>query len=142
MPLAYKLLLAALMLATAFTGGLLYERAKLSAYKGEVKGVAEQQVREVKAVDGKNEGSANATEQSYVEAITGVDAYYKSHPVVRVQYRDCTSPLPETASDPKGVDATAASGYVSPYSPSDTEQIAVRLDALQRLLVADGVTVQ
>jgi len=41
-----------------------------------------------------------------------------------------------------GADDSSTGGYVSPYHPADTEQVANRLDQLQKLLRADGVKVE
>jgi hypothetical protein len=137
-----KLLIGAIAGAIFWTGGLLYERANLTAYKGEVKGMAESQGKIVKAIDAKNQGDANVSQTQYLADLQSVHAYYAANPVTRVQYRNGGCAVSSAVTGASGVDAASTSGYVSPYSPADTEAVAVKLDALQKLLISDGVTVK
>lgn len=128
-------------LAIAFMFGVMYEHGKFQEYKGEVKGASGVQEQATKSADTKNEGDAHAAQQSYAEAIQSLDAYYRAHPVVRVQH-DGSCSMPEAAGSAQSPNAAPAGFYASPYPPADTELIAERLDALQRRLLAAGVTVR
>jgi hypothetical protein len=137
-----KMVIVIVLLVVAFLGGMAVEGEKFSAYKYEQKGIAESQAKFAKDTDAKNKGDANDAQQSYVEAINGVDAWYRDHPVTRLQYIPHTGTVSKADCDTKSTDETAPGQYVSPYSPADTEQIAVRLDQLQKLLIRDGVNLE
>ena len=132
---------AAASLVVAFAFGVMYEHGKFQEYKGEVKGASGVQEQATKAADTKNEGDAHAAQQSYAEAIKSLDAYYRAHPVIRVQH-DGSCFMPEAAGSAKSPNAAPTGLYASPYPPADTELIAERLDALQRRLLDAGVTVR
>ena len=136
---------AVVTLIAAFLFGVLYEHGKLEKLKGELQGAANIQKQVVKAADTKNEGEAHVAQQNYVQAINDLDAYYRTHPVVRVQHTN-TCAVPQTTANPQGTDGAAPDGnaatYSSPYRPEDTELIAIQLFLLQQLLLADGVMVK
>ena len=136
-----KIVIALVALVFSYFAGVYTEHEKFEAYKNIQAGIAEKQAADTKAADLKNKGDADDAQQSYIQAITGVNDWYRDHPVVRVQYAAASGCIvSQTADNPKGLDATAAIGYVSPYSPADTEAVAVRLYDLQQRLIAAGVT--
>lgn len=135
----------ALVFSVAFVFGVLVERGRFLQYKGEVKGAVSVQEQTTKAADKKNEGEAHATEQNYVQAINDLNRYWTTHPVIRVQHDNiCT--LSQTPGNPTTTNGTAPGGnaatYISPYSPQETERVAIQLHMLQQLLIADGVTIK
>lgn len=127
-----------------FACGWLVRDDDFAAYKAEMKALAEQQARQTEELNAKHEQEAKDAEQNTIIAAERIDAYYRAHPVVRVRYTSASC-VPEANPNPEGADATPAAGdataYVSPYAPDATEQVANRLDQLQKLLRADGVEV-
>ena len=77
--------------------------------------------------------------------LNAVHKYYHDNPVIRVRYASCST-LPKASGDTQKPDAAPATGnveaYLSEYSPESTEEIAHRLDQLQKLLIKDGVTIR
>jgi len=143
MTLPYKLLMILFILLFDFAGGVYYEHEKFAAYKNEQTGIVKAMQIEVKATDDKNKENANVAQQNSTQAINGINAWYNAHPVIRVRNN---SPNPYALSIPANhtanVNDTAPDGYVSPYSPRDTEAVAARLDGLQQLLIKGRVTVK
>lgn len=89
------------------------------------------------------EANKNESAKQTADAVQSINDYYKLHPVVRVRYKSGScSAVSEADSNPQSIDGTTAIGYVSPYSPKSTEQVANRLDQLQKLLVKDRVQVK
>lgn len=140
-PVIAKIAIAFASLVAAFVFGVMYEHSKFTEYKGEVKGAATVQTEVAKAADTKNEGDAHASQKDYEQAIKSLDAYYRAHPIIRVQH-DGACPVSEAAGNTQGANATAPGLYASPYSPRDTEVIAARLYELQQRLIAGGVSVK
>jgi hypothetical protein len=140
-PLTIKLVGGVLLASLLFGAGFGVEYRNMVAYKAEQKGITEAQAAQVKATDLKNKGDANDAQQSYAQAITSLDAYYKQHPVIKLQNTSC-NPLSQTSPGSTGTDATPTSLYASTYSPEDTELVANQLDLLIKLLYNDGVTIK
>lgn len=133
-----KLLLCAFLLLLGVGIGYSFERSRFDTFKGEIKGEGAAQVTKVKAADQQNKGDANVSVQKYQADIQSVHDYYKLHPVIRfVRVYDnspCTVPRPPA--DTESPDAAPAASYASPYSPEDSETVAVRLYDLQTRLLA------
>ncbi len=147
-PWYYKLAAGAVAGAALWAGGMLYERANLTEYRGEVKGAASAQVAATKAADLKIEGDYHASNEDVTAAVKAVHEYYTNNPNVvervRVVNGKCT--VSKAVSNSSGRHDTAgpsiADGYVSKYNPEACRLAAVRLDNLQRLLITDGVEVR
>ena len=146
-----KPILLGLLLAGVFGAGWWKgysgEHEKLITLTAQVEATGKAQNTQTKIADAKNKEQANEADKNIRIATDGIADYYRAHPVVRV--RDACpgrSTLPEAADHPGGVDDTPASvdasAYVSPYDPEQVEQIAARLDGLQKLLIKDGVAVE
>ena len=140
-PLTIKIAAYAAGAVLLFGLGFGTEYRNMVAYKAEQKGITEAQVAQVKATDIKNQGDANDAQQSYAQAITSLDAYYKQHPVIKLQNNGCIA-MPQTSGSASSVDGSASTWYASPFKPNDTESVAIQLFELQRLLINDGVNVQ
>ena len=140
-PLTIKIAAYAAGAIFLFSAGFGVEYRNMVAYKAEQKGITEAQVAQVKATNLKNEGDANDAQQSYAQAITSLDTYYKQHPIVKLQNNGCNA-LPQTPNSPQGANGATTTWYASPFKPNDTESVAIQLFELQRLLINDGVNVQ
>lgn len=131
------------MLGTAYYKGYSKEHDKLVTYQAQVAQAAKDQNAASELKDKQNKEQANEAENQYTTAINGINDWYLAHPVIRMRDPNtCSGELPKTTSDPKGADGSAASFYVSPYSPELTELIAAQLNELQQRLIAGGVTVE
>ena len=135
-----KLLLAVFIFVIGLGCGFAVDRQFYDAFKSNVKGEGIAQVKIVKIENRKNTEDSNVSLKKYQDDILGVHAYYKLHPVVRMQYR-CPGTVPGTAGDTQGAHAAASGLYASPYSPVETEVVAARLYDLQTRLIAGGVKV-
>ena len=116
---------------------------ELTRFRAEVEAAGRVQQAQSLATDTKHQQEMKNAAESMVQAVGGIDSYYKQHPVVRV--RDVCpggSGMPQTAGGAEGIDAATVSGYVSPYSPQEVEKVAAQLNELQLLLLRDGVTVE
>src|ERR1035437_8703459 len=140
-PLTIKIVSYAAGAIFLFSAGFGVEYRNMVAYKAEQKGITEAQVAQVKATDIKNQGDANDAQQSYAQAITSLDAYYKQHPVIKLQNNgSCT--VSQGTPGSTGIDGSTTSLYASPYTPQSTELVANQLDLLIKLLYNDGVTIK
>jgi hypothetical protein len=129
-------------LVVGAAGGFIYEQEKFVAYKAQEKGITETQMKVTDDENANNKGDANAAKLQSDNALAAKDAYYRDHPVTRFVtvhaggLRACngSGTVPTTADNPKVADGASTVSYVSPYDPSDTETIAITLDALQTRL--------
>jgi len=145
-----KPLLLALAIAGIFGAGWYKgysgQHDKLVTYRAQVKSLGKAQTKATEAANDRVQAAATQATQDIQYATTSISGYYRDHPVVRVR-NTCASgsTLPIPTSDTRTVDDTTAadnaSAYVSPYDPEEVEQVAARLDGLQKLLIKDGVTV-
>jgi len=122
-------------------------QAHYDSFVAQTKTIGEQAAKAAKKLDEEHAKEMKNAEQNTVYATNSIDAYYRAHPAVRVLHSDSgCSPDPKTTDHPKSTDGTPpgtdASAYLSEYNPQVVEQIASRLDQLQKLLMADGVAVQ
>jgi hypothetical protein len=123
--------------------GFIYEQEKFVAYKAQAKGITETQMKVTDDENLKNKGDSNDAKQQFANALAAKDAYYKDHPVVRyvtahaggLSGNNGSGNVPRPVDNPQGVDDAATGSYVSPYDPSDTETVAITLDALQTRLL-------
>lgn len=138
--LTTKLLLAVFLFVVGLGCGFAIDRQFYGAFKSNVKSAGVAQVAVVKIQNQQNKEAANVSLKKYQQDILAVHNYYKLHPVNRVQYR-CPGPVPGPPGDTTSVDAAAPGLYASPYSPVDTELVAMRLNDLQKRLIAGGVKV-
>jgi hypothetical protein len=139
MGLPEKLLIGLLLLLIAFIGGVYIEHEKFMAYVNMQAGIAKAQADSVRKTDERNKEGAKHAQDNFVQAIQGIHDYYQLHPVVRVRNIAGACGVPEAAGRSQSPDGTAPGLFLTPYSPIDSETIAVRLDTLQKLLMADGV---
>jgi hypothetical protein len=129
-------------LVVGAAGGFIYEQEKFVAYKAQEKGITETQMKVTDDENANNKGDANAAKLQSDNALAAKDAYYKDHPVVRyvtahaggLSGNNGSGNVPRPVDNPQGVDDAATGSYVSPYNPSDTETVAITLDALQTRL--------
>ena len=141
MPILDKLVVVLIAMFGSFIAGIAVDHVAFDKYKGRVEGMASAQVIAANAANKLQEGTANEADDEYRNAIQGIRDYYDGHPVVRM-HNTCTSRVSKTFDNPTRPDDTATGEYASPYRPADTEQVAVQLNALQNLLVRDGVMIK
>jgi hypothetical protein len=128
--------------AVGTASGFIYEHENFVAYKAQEKGITETQMKVTDDENLKNKGDSNDAKEQYANALAAKDAYYKDHPVIRyvaahaggVSGNNGGGIVPRSADNPQVADDAATGSYVSPYSPSDTETVAITLDALQTRL--------
>ena len=134
----------AVLIVVVFLGaGWAVEHDKRITYQAKVEQAGADALAQTEKINAKHREEMQNAEQNTIIATNSISDWYRAHPVVRVRYTntDCST-MPGTANNPPIPDDTAPTGYVSPYSPEDTEQVASRLDQLQKLLRADGVRVE
>lgn len=128
--------------AVGTASGLIYEQEKFVAYKAQQKGITETQMKVTDDENLKNKGDSNDAKQQFDNALAAKDAYYRDHPATRFVYvhdngvSGCngSGTVSRPADNPQVADDAATGSYVSPYDPSDTETVAITLDALQTRL--------
>ena len=130
----------------AIVGGSYYEgyagqHDKLVTFKAQVEQQAKDQEAIVKSKEAEYERNLKNAEQNSSYAAQSISDYYLQHPSIRLLH-DNTCTVSKANDSPKGSNDTSTSGYISAYAPELTEQLASQLDQLQKLLIANGVTVQ
>jgi len=135
-----KLLLAVFIFVIGLGAGLYVDRQFYAAFKSNVKSEGTAQVVITKFKDQINKEDANVSLEKYQKDILSVHAYYKLHPVIRMSNR-CPGPMPGPPGNTQAADGAAPGLYASPFSPADTEDVAVRLYNLQKRLIVGGVKV-
>ena len=132
----------AVFVVIVFLGaGWAVEHDKRITYQAKVEQAGADALAQTEKTNAKHRKEMQNAEQNTIIATNSIADWYRAHPAVRVRYADCSA-VPTTDNDPGLADDSTASGYVSPYSPEDTEQVASRLDQLQKLLRADGVRIE
>ena len=121
--------------------GWAVEHDKRITYQAKVEQAGADALAHTEKTNAKHREEMQNAEQNTIIATNSIADWYRAHPVVRVRYTGCST-VPSTDNNPGIPDDSTASGYASPYSPEDTEQVASRLDQLQKLLRADGVKVE
>jgi hypothetical protein len=143
MSLTAKLILALALFISGLSIGVYHEHEKLVIYKAEQKGVAEAQKKITDEQNTKNDGDKKDANDKYKKDMDNLSNYYKLHPVIRMSGNAAgCGRVSKTFVNTPSVDDTPADQYVSPYSPLDTETVAVRLNDLQQRLIAGGVSIQ
>ena len=133
--------IAAAVLIISLGAGWAHEHDKRIVFKAQVEQAGKDAAKHTAEIDAKHLEEMKNAEQNTIIATNSITDWYRAHPTIRVRYADCSA-VPTTDNDPGLADDSTASGYVSPYSPEDTEQVASRLDQLQKLLRADGVRIE
>jgi len=150
-PTAYKLLgiaAAVAIYSISLYGvgryqGYAKEHDKFVTFQAQVTQIGKAQQKETAALNLKIKENANAAENNLIFATNGVNNYYRSNPVIRLRNAStCSGGMSQSISDSTGSDDSTTSGFFSPYSPEQSELIAVRLFELQNLLRSDGVIVE
>jgi len=121
--------------------GWAVEHDKRITYQAKVEQAGADALAHTEKTNAKHREEMQNAEQNTIIAANSISTWYRAHPVVRVRYTGCST-VPSTDNNPGIPDDSTASGYASPYSPESTEQVASRLDQLQKLLRADGVKVE
>jgi len=121
--------------------GWAVEHDKRITYQAKVEQAGADALAHTEKTNAKHREEMQNAEQNTIIATNSIADWYRAHPVVRVRYTGCST-VPSTDNNPGIPDDSTASGYASPYSPESTEQVASRLDQLQKLLRADGVKVE
>ena len=135
--------IAAAVLIISLGAGWAHEHDKRIVFKAQVEQAGKDAAKHTAEIDAKHREEMQNAEQNTIIATNSIADWYRAHPAVRVRYAntDCSA-VPSIDNNPSVPDDSTASGYVSPYSPESTEQVASRLDQLQKLLRADGVRVE
>jgi len=133
--------IAALVVIIFLAAGWAREHDKRIVFEAQIAQAAQDAERRAAEINAKYQEEMKNAEQNTITAANAIADWYRAHPVVRVQHSSCGQ-VPGSADSSQGADGTSPSGYVSPYSPEETEQVANRLDQLQKLLRADGVRVE
>jgi len=132
----------AVFVVIVFLGaGWAVEHDKRITYQAKVEQAGADALAHTEKTNAKHREEMQNAEQNTIIAANSISTWYRAHPVVRVRYTGCST-VPSTDNNPGIPDDSTASGYASPYSPESTEQVASRLDQLQKLLRADGVKVE
>jgi len=135
--------IAAAVLIIFLGAGWAHEHDKRIVFEAQVEQAGKDAAKHTAEINAKHREEMQNAEQNTIIATNSISDWYRAHPVVRVRYTNTgCSTVPGTANNPTIPDDTAPTGYVSPYSPEDTEQVANRLDQLQKLLRADGVRIE
>jgi len=135
--------IAAAVLIVFLGAGWAHEHDKRIVFEAQVEQAGKDAAKHTAEINAKHREELKNAEQNTIIATNSISDWYRAHPVVRVRYTNTgCSTMPGTANNSPIPDDTAPTGYVSPYSPEDTEQVASRLDQLQKLLRADGVRVE
>ena len=135
--------IAAAVLIISLGAGWAHEHDKRIVFKAQVEQAGKDAAKHTAEIDAKHLEEMKNAEQNTIIATNSIADWYRAHPAVRVRYANTNcSAVPSTDNNPGIPDDSTASGYVSPYSPESTEQVASRLDQLQKLLRADGVRVE
>jgi len=145
-----KLIILALLLIGCLTGGAFagwtYEHNQLQKIEADLNSKVAVQTALVSKLNQENIQNADTAQTTLISSLDSVHSYYKSHPVIRVHYVNGSCTVSSTSGDTSSPDAASSSGdvtaFISPYSPEACEQVATRLDGLQKLLTKDGVTVK
>ena len=133
--------IAAIVLIVFLGAGWAHEHDKRIVFEAQVEQAGKDAAKHTAEIDAKHLEEMKNAEQNTIIAANSISTWYRAHPVVRVRYTGCST-VPSTDNNPGIPDDSTASGYASPYSPESTEQVASRLDQLQKLLRADGVKVE
>ena len=145
-PTQYKILAGmfalTIGLGVAYWAGWDSGNTKYLDYKARVEQTAAQQAEFIKRLEHERQEALDESVRKIQDTTDSINSYYRSHPVIRVRDTCSASGVPETASNPQGADDTSATLYASPYRPDDTEQVANRLDQLQKLLKEYNVTIK
>ena len=135
--------IAAIVLIVFLGAGWAHEHDKRIVFEAQVEQAGKDAAKHTAETDAKHREEMQNAEQNTIIATNSIADWYRAHPAVRVRYANTNcSAVPSTDNNPGIPDDSTASGYVSPYSPESTEQVASRLDQLQKLLRADGVRVE
>ena len=149
-PIILKLIIGALialiLVGGGAFGGYTFEHDKMVKLEADLNAKVAIQTAAVLAVNKTVKDNENEASTNLVTSVNAVHAYYAAHPVRVLSSANCSA-LSSTTGNSQVINGAssvpdATTLYASPYSPPDTEDVAVRLDALQKLLVKDGVTVQ
>ena len=132
----------AVFVVIVFLGaGWAVEHDKRITYQAKVEQAGADALAQTEKINAKHREEMQNAEHNTIIATNSIADWYRAHPVVRVQNNGCST-MPGTSGDSAGSDDSSTGGYVSPYHPADIEQVANRLDQLQKLLRADGVKVE
>ena len=134
----------AVLIVVVFLGaGWAVEHDKRITYQAKVEQAGADALAQTEKINAKHREEMQNAEQNTIIATNSIADWYRAHPAVRVRYANTNcSAVPSTDNNPGIPDDSTTFGYVSPYSPESTEQVASRLDQLQKLLRADGVRVE
>lgn len=141
MTLPAKLLLALALFLIGAYSGYRVEHGHFTDYRELQEAIAQAELKEVVRINELVKERARYAQQDYVNKLQNVIAHYKRDPVMFVRNGTCAGDAPGTPAHTETVDGTASARYASPYSPLDTEIVAVRLDSLQKLLITNGVMI-
>ena len=122
--------------------GWAVEHDKRITYQAKVEQAGADALAHTEKTNAKHREEMQNAEQNTIIATNSIADWYRAHPVVRVRHDNGCSTMPGTSGDSAGTNDSPTGGYVSPYHPADIEQVANRLDQLQKLLRADGVKVE
>lgn len=145
-PLPYRIL-AGFAVLLVLVGGAYYrgwssQHDVYIAYKARVAQTASIQAAETAKIDAYHQKELEDATHNTQIATDSISAWYKSHPVRVLLPSACASGVSTASSNTQGADDYAPIEYASPYRPDDTEQVANRLDQLQKLLIKDGVQIE
>ena len=134
--------IAAIVLIVFLGAGWAHEHDKRIVFEAQVEQAGKDAAKHTAETDAKHREEMQNAEQNTIIATNSIADWYRAHPVVRVRHDNGCSTMPGTSGDSAGTNDSPTGGYVSPYHPADIEQVANRLDQLQKLLRADGVKVE
>ena len=135
-PWYYKLLIGAVAGTALWIGGMLYERANLAEFKGEVKGAAQVQGKITQAANAANKGEANVSQTELMSDLQAVHTYYAKYPVIRLRIVHGACTVSGPADNTQGIDGAAPSLYATACSPESVSVAGETLKDLQDRLRA------
>jgi hypothetical protein len=140
-------LIGILIVLMIFCAGYYVEYKNFKTFKDEQSLLLKDRNAQITALNQTIKENANESESQLQDTSKSITDWYVAHPVVRVQPNTCNGQVPgpnNNTAGPNGVTTGSDAGtyYLSQYSPADTEQVANRLDQLQKLLIKDGVKVK
>ena len=145
-PLPYRLLGGAIATAVLLGGCVYYgwhlRDRDFSEYKLQVNSTAKAQAILTAQLNKKLKDNSDEAAKNVQIATQSIADYYKSHPVIRLRIKHGSCTVSTADSGSKGADGSTSAFYASPYTPESAEQVANRLDQLQKLLIKNGVTVK
>ena len=139
-------LIGLVLIAIIFGLGYYIESKNFSAYKTEQQILVKDRNDEVAKLNKQLKDNSQNAETQLQDTSKAISDWYVSHPVVRLQPNTCsqqgTGPTNNTVG-PNGITAAtdAQPYFISSYDPEQVEQVANRLDQLQKLLIKDGVKI-